>query len=76
MEDCNLCKKAVQPGTRYEDSHEECDEEWQRRIREGICTICGDNPAGNSKIDDNWCGKCGMDTPYSGYEDCYTGGSP
>ena len=68
--ECNLCSKEVPEGSKYEDSHVECDEEWQRRLREQICTLCGENQA----VSEGWCVDCrtNMNAPYKGYENCYS----
>ena len=71
--ECNLCSKPVPENSQDEDSHVECDEEWQRRIREKICTICGEKDAIKETWCGYWCADCGMDAPYKGYENCYSG---
>ena len=69
MLDCDHCGKPVPATSSHHEFHEECDVEWHRRIDNKLCILCGgDDPEGSGR-----CEKCDADSPYLGYENCYTG---
>ena len=58
--ECYLCKKPIEAGSNNTSNHDVCSDQWDERLKNGMCTVCGKN-----KIitDEFYCDKgCGNES--------------
>lgn len=65
MADCILCYKPLDADINNGREHNICEDEWQKRRDNSICTRCGDNPAKTKNA--WWCDGCELKVQYRNY---------
>ena len=61
---CGICEKLIEDENDDIGCHKACDDIYWQRVRDKICTHCGENPITNPPL---YCSQCNINSPYKNY---------